>query len=147
MATWISMAMLLITIRCCHVRQRLNELLYWVHIQHDCYCNWYLLLAADLAKTGPLFTKRTYVLPQDFRAARIWQASQQPHCRNACHISKRYDHYNIRSRGFEASWGFAVRRLAAYRIEAQVGYSLNSFHLIEVADASVLEIKRSNCLL
>ena len=34
----------------------------------------------------------------------IWQAPRQQRCRDACQISERYDHYNIRSRDF---WEFA----------------------------------------
>ena len=48
----------------------------------------------------------------------IWQAPRQQHCRHACKISERYDHYNIQYRGFETSRGLAVRRLDAKWIEA-----------------------------
>ena len=43
----------------------------------------------------------------------IWQASRQQRCRDACHISKRYDHYNTQSHGLETSRDFAVRRLTS----------------------------------
>ena len=50
----------------------------------------------------------------------IWQTSRQQRCRNICRISERCDHYNIHSSGFE-SWGdFAVKRLTAWWIEAQL---------------------------
>ena len=44
---------------------------------------------------------------------KIWQALLQHRCRDACQISKRYDHYNIQSRGFETS-----RDLAAWCLTA-----------------------------
>ena len=50
----------------------------------------------------------------------IWQAPRQQCCRNACQMSERYDHYSIKSRGFETSRDRTVRRPPAYQwIEAQ----------------------------
>ena len=49
----------------------------------------------------------------------IWQAPQQQRCRDACQISERYDHYNIKSHGFENSPDFAARHLTAQWIEVQ----------------------------
>ena len=44
----------------------------------------------------------------------IWQAPREQFCRDACHISERYDQYNTQSRGFETSRDLAVRRPPAY---------------------------------
>ena len=74
--------------------------------------------------SGPLFTKRTGVLLhlaksrgreiqiQTFYRSKIWQASRQQRCRDACEISEGYDHYNIQFRGFKASWDLTVGRLS-----------------------------------
>ena len=43
----------------------------------------------------------------------IWQAPRQQFCRVASQISKRHDHYNMQSRGFETSLGLALGRLIA----------------------------------
>ena len=38
----------------------------------------------------------------------IFKAPRQQCCRNSCQVLERYDHYNIQSRGFEASRDLAV---------------------------------------
>ena len=48
-----------------------------------------------------------------FNRSDIWQAPHQKHWRDACQISERYDDYSNRSRGFESSRDFSVRRLSA----------------------------------
>ena len=50
----------------------------------------------------------------------IWQATRQHCCRGACQISKWYEHFNTRSRGFETLWGLTLRRLIRYWIGLQV---------------------------
>ena len=73
---------------------------------------------------GPLFTKRTDVLPQDLVKSRsheirveifpiALQFDRQQCCRHACKISERYDNCNIQSRVFETWRDLAVRRLTA----------------------------------
>ena len=72
--------------------------------------------------SGPLFPKRTDVLPQNlakFRSREIRLETFQ-RCRDVCQISERCDHYNIQSRGFETSRDFAVRRLTASWIDVLV---------------------------
>ena len=49
----------------------------------------------------------------------IWQAPRQQRCRDACQISERFDHYDIKSRGFETSRDLAVRSPSAEWFEAQ----------------------------
>ena len=43
----------------------------------------------------------------------IWQVSRQCCCRSACHVSTRYDHCNIQSRGTDTSRDLTVRCLTA----------------------------------
>ena len=85
-------------------------------------------------KSGPLFTKRTDVLPQDLVKSRssadsgldfsnrfaIRQAPRHQCCRDTCRISEWYDHYTIHSRSFQLSRDLAVRRLTTYWLEDQV---------------------------
>ena len=46
-----------------------------------------------------------------FNRSEIWQAHRQQGCRDACHFSKRYRHYNIQSRDFARFCGKTSYRL------------------------------------
>ena len=95
--------------------------------------------------SGPLFNKRTDVsgTARSHKALKprhlgwdtsnrseIWLISRQQHCRDTSQISERYDHYNIRSRGFETSRNLAVRRLVVWWIEAQVRVVWEQYQLL-----------------
>ena len=75
---------------------------------------WIILACKSHSSPGPLFTKRRDVLLQDLMKSRsrdirinldssnrskIWKAARQQSCRDACQISERYDHHDIR--GFD----------------------------------------------
>ena len=95
---------------------------------------------------GPLFIKRTDVLPQYLVRSRsreirklyqsLWILTGTSAQRwwDACEISERYDHYNTQSRGFETSRGFGSK--TSYRL-ANIGQGLvfclwrNSVSVIE----------------
>ena len=49
----------------------------------------------------------------------IWRAPRQHCCRRDCQISKRYGHFNTRSRVFETLRDFTIRRLNGYWNGAQ----------------------------
>ena len=67
----------------------------------------------------PLFSKRTDIFHVLWRScevlklwysgldfsncSEIWQTPMKQHCRDACHISKWYDNYNIQSHSYETS--------------------------------------------
>ena len=55
-----------------------------------------------------------------FQSYWIWQAPRQQCYRDACQISERYDHCNIKPRGFETSRDLTVRCPSAWWIEAHL---------------------------
>ena len=60
----------------------------------------------------PQFVKWMGVLPRDLAKSRRFEFRLfQPHCRGACQILERDQHYNIQFRGLEISRYLAVRRL------------------------------------
>ena len=83
-----------------------------------------IILRETFLEPGPLFSKRTDALPQDpaksrnretwvldfFNRSEIRQAHRQQRCRDVCAILERFDNYNNKSRGFETSRDFALRR-------------------------------------
>ena len=63
----------------------------------------------------------------------IWQAHRQHCCRDVCQISKRYDHYNAKSRRFETSQDLTVRRLCLNLWKPGVSYeNIILFHHGEI---------------
>ena len=91
----------------------MHDLSWIMYTQHGCD-HW------EALSPGPLFTKRTGVLPRDLVKSRdsyldisnrseISQAPRQLRYRDACHISERYDHYHTQTRGFETSRYLTVR--------------------------------------
>ena len=82
--------------------------------------------------TGPL-----YVLLQDFMKSRsheirgfltftiAWNVTlgRQQRCRVVCQISEQYDHYNIRSRGFETKFGGKTFNRWVNRVPGELSYT------------------------
>ena len=106
------------------------------------------VLQSRVKTTWPLFTKRLTARfrevskPQysglDFsNRSEIWRAPRPEHCRDACQISERLSHSNIKSRGFETSWDLAIRCPSALWMEVlstvhewfKYKYLLSSFYV------------------
>ena len=77
-------------------------------------------------RIGPLFAKRTDVLPPPnlgwyfSNRSEIWQAHRQQRGWDACQISERYNKYDIQSRALETSRDLAVKRLTLSWIKGAV---------------------------
>ena len=82
---------------------------------------------------GPLFTKRTDVLPQEVSKSRnsvqTFAIARQQCCWDGYQISEQHDHCSIQSHGFETSRVFAIRRLTAQWMDA-LDFNTHVVHLL-----------------
>ena len=58
-----------------------------------------------------------------------WQAHRQQRCRDACHMSERYNNYNSQSHDFVPLQDLAVRCITAWWIEVLIHCSLDTFRI------------------